>query len=269
MHLPSPSQSLTASSRRRASRALALLLGCAGVSVGMAATSPAVAASPAVVTHRTLTVAATSLTPGDFDGDGHPDLIARTPAGELYLYRGNGSGGFLGGGTHIGTGWNVFDRLFSVGDFSGDGHPDLIGRMPGGNLYLYRGNGSGGFLGGGTQIGVGWNIFDKVLAAGDFTGDGHPDLLGRTPAGALYLYRGNGTGGFSGGGTAIGQGWNVFNKLLAPGDFTGDGHSDLMGRSSAGYLYLYRGSGAGGFSGGGTVIGQGWNVFNLITGISS
>ena len=205
--------------------------------------------------------------PGDFSGDGHADLLARTPAGALYLYRGNGAGGFLGSGTVIGQGWQVYDRVFSPGDFTGDGHPDLIARVKGGALYLYRGNGAGGFLGGRTQIGAGWNMFDKVFGVGDFSGDGHPDLMGRTPAGSLYLYRGNGAGGFLGGGTVIGAGWNMFDKVFGVGDFTGDGHPDLMGRTPAGSLYLYRGNGRGGFLSGGQVIGAGWQVFNLLSGI--
>ncbi|MBC7561056.1 MAG: hypothetical protein H7270_17310, partial [Dermatophilaceae bacterium] len=52
--------------------------------------------------------------------------------------------------------------------------------------------------------------FSRVFSPGDYTGDRRADILGITSAGAMYLYRGNGAGGFIGGGTRIGSGWGVF-----------------------------------------------------------
>ena len=48
--------------------------------------------------------------PGDFDGAGGMDLIARTASGELMLYRGNGRGGWSGSSV-IGWGWGSFTDL--------------------------------------------------------------------------------------------------------------------------------------------------------------
>jgi hypothetical protein len=95
--------------------------------------------------------------PGDFSGDGNPDLIARTATGALLLYRGNGSGGWITGtGENIGNNW-AQSALLSGGDFSGDGRPDLVARLPDGTLRLYRGNGAGGWINsGGEAIGHGW-----------------------------------------------------------------------------------------------------------------
>ena len=53
-------------------------------------------------------------------------------------------------------------------------------------------------------------MFAKVLSPGDYTGDGKADIMGVTPGGDLYLYRGNGLGGFTGGRTRIGSGWGMF-----------------------------------------------------------
>ena len=99
--------------------------------------------------------------------------------------------------------------VFSPGDFTGDGRADIMG-VSAGDLYLYRGNGLGGFTGSRTKIGTGWGIFAKELSPGDFTGDRKSDILALTAAGGLYLYHGNGLGGFIGGSTKIGTGWNVF-----------------------------------------------------------
>ena len=198
-----------------------------------------------------------------FDADGIADVLAVTSTGSLRFYRGNGAG-YVTGGSQIGLSWNMFNTVFSPGDFTGDGKADLVARTPSGALFLYRGNGAGGFTGGGVQIGAGWNMFNAVFSPGDFTGDGKPDLLGRTPSGALFLYRGNGAGGFTGGGVQIGAGWNMFNRVLGAGDFTGDGNPDLFGRTPSGALFLYRGNGAGGFTGGGVQVGAGWGIYRTV-----
>jgi hypothetical protein len=198
-----------------------------------------------------------------FDADGIADVLAVTSTGSLRFYRGNGAG-YVTGGSQIGTSWNMFNTVFSPGDFTGDGKADLLGRTPSGALFLYRGDGRGGFAGPGVKIGVAWNMFNTVFSPGDFTGDGKPDLLGRTPSGALFLYRGNGAGGFTGGGVQIGTSWNMFNMVLGAGDFTGDGKPDLLGRTPSGALLLYRGNGAGGFTGGGVQIGTGWGIYRTI-----
>ena len=203
------------------------------------------------------------VSPGDFDGDDRSDLIGRMTDGTLWLYRGTGEGGF-GSGEQIGQGWSDFTSIVGPGDFSGDGNADLIGRNTAGRLLLYRGDGSGGFYSGNTEIGHGWAGFTSIVAPGDFSGDGRPDLIARTSDGRLYLYRGNGSGGFNSGSTQIGSGWNIFDLIIAPGDFSGDGRNDLIGRKPDGTLWLYRGNGSGGFTSPYPQIGHGWAGFAAI-----
>jgi len=50
-------------------------------------------------------------------------------------------------------------KVFSPGDYTGDHRTDIVGIKANGDMYLYRGNGVGGFTGGGTRIGSGWNMF--------------------------------------------------------------------------------------------------------------
>jgi stage II sporulation protein D len=149
---------------------------------------------------------------GDFGGDGLSDLLARRPDGGLMLYSGNGAGGFLNNTRRIGAGWGIFTSVFSPGDFTGDGKPDVIARTSGGLLYLYPGNGSGGWLPR-RLIGRGWNMFSTIISSGDFNGDGRSDLLGRGWDGTLWMYPGNGTGGFLPR-KAVGAGWNIFSTVL-------------------------------------------------------
>jgi len=207
-----------------------------------------------------VSVIASSLTfsPLDFTGDGKSDVMRVTPTGDLYLYRGNGVGGFAGS-AKIGSGWGTFVKMLSPGDFTGDGRSDLLAVNGSGNLYLCRGNGVGGFAGSGTKIGSGWGTFVRMFSPGDFTGDGRSDLLAVNGSGNLYLYRGNGVGGFAGS-AKIGAGWGRFVRMFSPGDFTGDGRSDILAVNGSGNLYLYRGNGLGGFAGS-AKIGAGWGVF--------
>ena len=84
-----------------------------------------------------------------------------------------------------------------------------------------------------------------VLAPGDFSGDGRPDLLARTAAGALLMYRGDGDGGFlTGSGEPIGSGWETFSALLAPGDFSGDGRPGRQSRAGLCHACISAGRGS-------------------------
>jgi hypothetical protein len=60
----------------------------------------------------------------------------------------------------------------------------------------------------------------------------------------------------------IGRGWNIFNEVVGPGDWNGDGASDLIGRGTDGTLRLYPGNGSGGF-GTPSRIGAGWTGYRL------
>ena len=112
-------------------------------------------------------------------------------------------------------------------DWSGDGPGDVLTVHPDGRLLLYRGNGAGGWVtGSGESLGGGWAGFTALLAPGDFSGDGKPDLLARAQDGRLLMYRGDGAGGWGGTAQTVGSGWAPFTALLAPGDFTGDGHPE-------------------------------------------
>jgi hypothetical protein len=100
---------------------------------------------------------------GDFNGDGHADLLAREKAtGTLWLYPGNGRGGWLPR-VQVGRGWQGMDALVGIGDFNGDRTADLLAREKAtGTLWLYPGNGRGGWLPR-VQVGRGWQVMDALM----------------------------------------------------------------------------------------------------------
>ncbi|MGK5728116.1 glycoside hydrolase domain-containing protein, partial [Streptomyces sp. URMC 124] len=215
----------------------------------------------------------TELTAGDFTHDGRKDLVAvQVSTGKLFLYPGTRKSGLdtFGDRVEIGSGaWNGMRNL-TVGDFTGDGKPDLVAtKTETGQLFLYPGTDGKGLatLDDRVEIGTGgWNGM-KHLAAGDFNGDGRADLVAaRTESGQLFLYPGThkpgpatladrveiGTGG-----------WNGMNKVVSPGDFNGDGKDDLIAtKTDTGELFLYPGTAKAGLDALGerVVIGTGgWN----------
>jgi hypothetical protein len=200
----------------------------------------------------------------DFSGDWNNDVLARVASsGDLLLYRGAGNGS-MAPGARVGAGWQIFNALDTVGDLSGDGALDVVARKSSdGSLWLYSGNGRGGWLSA-RQIGTGWNVMNALIGPGDLTGDQRPDLLAReTSTGTLWLYPGNGAGGFAPR-LRVGSGWNVMNALIGVGDFTGDGRADVLAReASTGVLWLYPGNGAGGWQAR-MLVGRGWGQFSAL-----
>jgi hypothetical protein len=196
---------------------------------------------------------------GDWDGDGHQDLVARNTAGDLMLYPGESQRGYSQTQPiKIGNGWDGFS-FFGMGDWDGDGHRDLVGRNPAGDLMLYPGESRRGYSQ--TQpikIGNGWNGF-TFFGMGDWDRDGHLDLVGRNAAGDLMLYPGESQRGYSQTQPIkIGNGWNGF-AFFGMGDWDGDGHQDLVGRNTAGDLMLYPGESRRGYSQTQPIkIGNGW-----------
>lgn len=197
----------------------------------------------------------------DFDENGSQDLITKDPSGFLFVSRGNDRGNFF---PPAFTGTVVpqsMDSVFFAGDWNGDGHQDIIGKMPDGGLWLYQGTGKGSFKVG-TQIGNGWQSLSNLNVLGDFDGDGNLDLSATTPSGLLLLYRGNGIGGFKDS-RVIGQGWQGFNLVTSggndstfvyaskpgSGDLNSDSHRDVTALLPSGEVVLYPGNGLSGWLG--------------------
>jgi FG-GAP-like repeat len=185
---------------------------------------------------------------GDLNGDHVPDLVAVTKAGRLQIYFGTGTG-MLGPKTVFadsGTGWRGA-MIAQNGSFSGGPYQDLLA-IQRGSLLAYTNNGLGDFsgldaIGESRPNGGNWLGVRQLIASGDITGDGLPDVV--TREGNLLLLWAGQFGGLAPG-VVIGTGWQNLSAVGAA-DFTGDGITDLLARGSAGQLWLYPGNGLGTF----------------------
>jgi hypothetical protein len=176
----------------------------------------------------------------------------------------DGAGGW-GPTDQIGDGWGICSAVFSPGDFTSDGHPDVMYlRRDDGTLWLYRGAGNGGW-GAPTQVGSGFAGYTRIFSPGDFDGDGYPDVLAVAPSGALWLFSGDGFGGWRSQ-RQVGDGWQDYPTVVSAGDFSGDGYPDVLAARFDGTLWEYAGNGTGGWAGR-FQIGAGWNALTLITGV--
>jgi uncharacterized protein (TIGR03437 family) len=174
----------------------------------------------------------------DFNGDGKADLATFAS-----VMLGNGDGTFQAPIVHP-VGINPLSLV--VADFDENGTPDVaIASQVA--LQVFLGKGDGTFST--PAIYTGGPGFDGVLAAADFNGDGHADLIvttSSTPAQPAQLYLGIGDGTFRPALTvAIGL---SFAGAITTGDFNGDGVPDFaVVDGSSGRVNVLLGNGDGKF----------------------
>ncbi|MFE9780946.1 FG-GAP repeat domain-containing protein [Streptomyces sp. NPDC005775] len=210
--------------------------------------------------------------PHDYDDNGTPDVLVRNTSGALARVAversAAGDNVVHGGAWNVGSGWQVYDRMESVGNVAGTSVSDAITRDRSGVLWLYEGTGlETKTFGTRVRVGGGWGIYDQFAGGSDLTGDGRADVVATDKSGVLWLYRGTGNSKspFSAR-KMIGGGWGVYNQLTAVGNLAGAAAGDLVARDKAGVLWLYLGRGDGTFAAR-TKIGSGWNTYKDIIGI--
>lgn len=111
----------------------------------------------------------------------------------------------------------------------------------------------------------------KLVAPGDFDGDGHADQIQRRSDGELWFYPGSGVGQYLAG-RRIGSGWGIYDRLVGVGDYNSDGKNDVVARKLDGSLWFYAGTGRVSASDEGyrpvVRIGAfGWDAFDSLLGV--
>jgi FG-GAP-like repeat/Putative Ig domain/Beta-propeller repeat len=190
-----------------------------------------------------------SVAVGDFNGDGIRDLaVANESGNSVTLLLGNGAGGFMpAAGSPFAVG--SIPSSVVVGDFNGDGIPDLAtANNVSNNVTVLLGNGSGGFTAAaGSPFAAGTSPFSVVV--GDFNGDGIQDLAtGNLDSATVTVLLGNGSGGFTPApGSPFAVGGDPVSVVV--GDFNGDGIQDLaVANENDNNVTVLLGNGSGGFA---------------------
>ena len=200
------------------------------------------------------------LNAGDWDRDGHSDIIIRNPAnGALYLKRGKGDGTFAAW-QRIASGFTGVRLLAAVGDMTGDGWPDLMGQPAGGAMRIYPGKGIDGLRR--SYVAHGAIRAARQIPIGLWSRDGAPDTLFRS-AGKLAWFRGNGPGGLMNG-RQLQVDMSPFDWTVGVSDVGLTGHADVVVRKrGTGQLWLLPGS-AKGF-GKPLLLGSGMEIYDKAT----
>ena len=102
-----------------------------------------------------------ALSTGDFNADGHTDILWQNDNGSVAIWEMNGTS-FVGGGGvgNPGPEWHIK----ATGDFNNDGHTDIAFQNDDGTVAIWEMNGTS-FIGGGGvgNPGTEWNVVDDNM----------------------------------------------------------------------------------------------------------
>ena len=193
---------------------------------------------------------------GDFNGDGHADLLCHdVVTGYKWIDYADEIGAFDGWETESDAQWcNHETGRLMVGDFDGDGHDDILCHdVATGYKWIRYADDNGAFDGREWESNAHFCYHEAGrLMVGDFDGDGHDDLLCHDVAtGYKWIRYADDNGAFDG------REWESDAHFcyhdtgeLHIGDFNGDGHDDLLCHDLAvGYKWISYADDNGAFDG--------------------
>jgi N-acetylmuramoyl-L-alanine amidase/FG-GAP-like repeat len=202
-------------------------------------TSPTQTPLAAKAQPRTMTFPSTR----NLSGAPYPDLALKDAAGRVSILP---TGGQLRYSPRVSTSgnWHRMSLVSGVGDVTGDGIGDVVGRWPDqGRSLVYTGTGAGQVRTTGIAPTAAFRSAGSVVAAKDWDADGRNDVIMRTGANSrLWLVRGLGSGKFAAPRQFPDRHWAGYTSIAATGDLDRDGEPDLVGLNKNGHLYVIPGT---------------------------
>jgi hypothetical protein len=162
-----------------------------------------------------------SIAIGDFNGDGHQDMVTNFNS-RLAMYLGDGTGNFMLGNVIVDP--NLDSHVLEKADFNNDNNLDIIVKVQDEvtdeiRLVIFLGNGLNGFNDR-TEI-----LVDATkIKVGDFNHDGNKDLVFFS-GGRIIVLSGDGFAGFT-----ETKSWDIgaaYASGLLLSDFNNDGEQDI------------------------------------------
>jgi hypothetical protein len=168
---------------------------------------------------------------GDFNSDGKPDLVwHNSVTGDVRVWWMNGINRIADVAFNPSQVSDTNWKVAGVGDFNGDGKPDLVWQRDGtGEVAVWFMDGtsliSAPFFNPSQEPDTYW----KIVGAGDFNGDGKPDLVWHNSVtGDVRVWWMNGINRIAEVAFNPSQVSDTTWKVSGVGDFNGDGKPDLI-----------------------------------------
>lgn len=186
---------------------------------------------------------------GDFDGDGHEDLVVGHHWGEIDVYFGTSEAGVLSPCRTICTrsvNSDFFRAYVHVSDLDADGRDELVVGLMNGTFKVF-------------EFDSGRNLAERVLldrngkaliasatrstpTVADFTGDGLPDLLSGDMNGNVLVFQADGVGSWEASATMLVKGTSNSRSRIFAADVDADGCMDVLVGYADGTVCWMRGS---------------------------
>ncbi len=175
-------------------------------------------------------IAPVSLSIGDIDGNGKPDLaVVNYSSNVVSVYRNTSNSGNVSFASKVNFTTGSGPKSVVIGDLDGDKKPDLaVANAKENTISIFRNTGNGGTIIFDPKVDLGASNGPSTIAIGDLDGDSKSDMAISNDGGTVSIFRNTGSIGNISFATYLDYTTGTsYSYDLAIGDLDGDGKPDL------------------------------------------